>query len=245
MLSTHRLSILCAAVALLPLSAAAQDDETYALDYERETQILIARESPKSGRGVGWGTFGGELGFMTGTALTAAAIVASLPEEGAPPDDPGAGPAIALAATVGTIGLTIGGAALFANLAVEHEWNLHQGWGAAGIFPGAMEGIAIAGGFVNIAGVDATLQERIAAMIIGIVGGGATGYVLFREMSRARGSASWETLAFWCGFFTAEVAAIIALSDADMSLGDKNATMLLTTAAGGLIAPAIIHFLLR
>lgn len=241
------------ALVLLATRGAAAQDGTgerahwvhldYADEHERQARIEIARSSPKAGRAVGWGTFGGELGFFSGTALTALAIVASLPDEGEPPD--ATGPALGLAATVGTVGLTIGGAALFSNLAVDGEWNLHQGWGAAGIFPGIMEGIAIAGAFANLGGADISLGERLGALLVGVVAGGATGYVTFREMSRARGSASWETLAFWCGFFTAEVAAIVALSDSTMPLGDQNATLLFTTAAGGVIAPAIIHFLLR
>src|SRR5688572_24038946 len=86
---------------------------------------LAARMHPKRGRGIGWGTFGGELGFFLGVGSTMALV---LSQESDPPPmampgmaEPGrdGAPAAALGIVALTTGATVGGAWLFSHLAVE------------------------------------------------------------------------------------------------------------------------------
>ncbi len=203
-------------------------------------------EDPVANDAVGWAWFGGQLGFFVGGAAGAAGTIAvarSLPEpDPAAPDasQHGPYPLLALGAATLTLGGTVLGAWGLHELAADGGWDADAGWGASGVLPGVMEGIALAGGTVMLADRDAPLGPRLSALALGTVGGGALGYALFRQMGRARGGAAWETAMFWVGFLVGEVAGIVA-SQSGPERHDH--LVLLGAAAGGALTTAATHLL--
>jgi len=203
-------------------------------------------QAPERPSASGWTVFGIELGFFTGGALSmTGALLASEALARDPSDDHGYGPLLALGVLTVTGGATVGSGLGFNRLARDNRWDPHAGWGAAGVLPGMMEGLALAGGIALSADPEMALPGRLAATGAGMLLGGATGYAIFRAMSERRGNAGFETLAFWAGFFTGEVAGIMLTADSGTGARDRAGVMLLMTAAGGALGTALIHLILR
>lgn len=198
---------------------------------------LTRAEPAGQHRGLGgWTAFGGELGFFAGTAATTALVLTLADEDGT-----------AAAAVGGTsLALTIAGTTLgawgFRNMAASRGWDRHEGWGAAGVFPGLMGGFVLAGGgFVAATGnaVEPALRLTIAALGGGL--GATVGHFAFRAMSRARGDAGWEHLAYWLSFFTCEIVALVTTA----GTGQKNVGLgLFLTGVGATMGTAFMHLLL-
>ena len=185
----------------------------------------------------GWTAFGGSLGFFSGTASTTALALALA--------DSGDGSAAA-AVGVGSLLLTVGGTALgawgFRRAAANRTWDRHDGWGAAGVFPGLMGGLMLAGGgFVAATGRSATPALRLSVAGLGAGLGGTIGFFAFRAMSRARGDAGWEHFAFWMSFLACEVVALVTTAGNDQETVGMG---LFLVGVGASMGTAFVHLLL-
>lgn len=202
--------------------------------FVRPADVHAEPATQRRGLG-GWTAFGGELGFFSGTATTTALILALADGDGT----------AAAAAGVGSLVVTIGGTVLgawgFRRLAASGAWDRHDGWGAAGVFPGLMGGLVLAGGgLVAATGDSATPALRLSVVGLGAGLGATIGYFAFRAMSRARGDAGWEHLTFWLSFFACEVVALVATA----GTGQKNVGLgLFLTGVGATMGTAFMHLL--
>jgi hypothetical protein len=171
----------------------------------------------------GWTMFGAQTGFFLATAVGGglAYVAAS-----------GTSPALQTAAIIGTpvvaIGLTVAGAFGARALALRFGGDRAAGWGAAGVWPGAFLGLAMATAAVATIDPTARVESQVLAAALGVGLGGAAGYAVFRAIASERQRVGWSFVGFWTGFLAGEVAGIVAQSGTGSAV-----PMLLCAAAGG------------